>query len=84
MLGAVYERDDINEPISAEVHISSGYAELQSQFGEHWYSAANVRYDDNSRFGSKVTYRFAPTWVNAADRHQAEGLGRHAASRPRP
>ena len=64
VLGAVYERDNINEPISAEVHISSGYAELQSQFGEHWYSAANVRYDDNSRFGSKVTYRFAPTWVN--------------------
>jgi vitamin B12 transporter len=66
VLGAVYERDNINEPISAQVHISSGYAELQSQFGEHWYSAANVRYDDNSRFGSKVTYRFAPTWVNAA------------------
>jgi vitamin B12 transporter len=66
VLGAVYERDDINEPISADVHVSSGYAELQSQFGEHWYSAANVRYDDNSRFGSKVTYRFAPTWVNAA------------------
>ena len=65
VLGAVYERDDINEPISADVHVSSGYAELQSQFGEHWYSAANVRYDDNSRFGSKVTYRLAPTWVNA-------------------
>jgi vitamin B12 transporter len=66
VLGAVYERDDINEPISAEVHVSSGYAELQSQLGEHWYSAANVRYDNNSRFGSKVTYRFAPTWVIAA------------------
>ena len=65
VLGAVYERDDINEPISADVHVSSGYAEVQSQFGEHWYSAANVRYDDNSRFGSKVTYRLAPTWVNA-------------------
>jgi vitamin B12 transporter len=63
VLGAEYERDEISEPITADIHISSAYAELQSQVGEHWFSAANVRYDDNSRFGSKVTYRFAPTWV---------------------
>ncbi|HTD30285.1 MAG TPA: TonB-dependent receptor [Steroidobacteraceae bacterium] len=66
VLGAEYERDEISEPISADVHISSAYAELQSQIGEHWFSAANVRYDDNSRFGSKVTYRFAPAWVISA------------------
>lgn len=63
VLGAEYERDEISEPLTADVHISSAYTELQSQIGEHWFSAANVRYDDNSRFGSKVTYRFAPTWV---------------------
>ena len=63
VLGAEYERDEISEPLTADVHISSAYTELQSQIGEHWFSALNVRYDDNSRFGSKVTYRFAPTWV---------------------
>jgi len=65
VLGAEYERDEIDEPLSANVHIASGYAELQSQLGEHWFSALNVRYDDNSRFGDKVTYRFAPAWVMA-------------------
>jgi vitamin B12 transporter len=65
VLGAEYERDEIDEPLSANVHIASGYGELQSQLGEHWFSALNVRYDDNSRFGDKVTYRFAPAWVIA-------------------
>jgi vitamin B12 transporter len=63
VLGAEYERDEIDEPLSANVHIASGYGELQSQLGEHLFSALNVRYDDNSRFGDKVTYRFAPAWV---------------------
>lgn len=65
VLGAEYERDGISEPIAADVHISSGYAELQSQLGENFFSALNVRYDDNSRFGNKVTYRFAPAYVIA-------------------
>jgi vitamin B12 transporter len=63
--GAEYERDEIEQPIAASVHIGSGYAELQSQLGSHWFSALNVRYDDNSRFGGKTTWRFAPAWVNA-------------------
>lgn len=65
VLGAEYERDEIEQPITASVHISSGYAELQSQLGAHWFSALNVRYDDNSRFGGKTTWRFAPAWVIA-------------------
>jgi vitamin B12 transporter len=65
VIGAEYERDEIDEPITASVHIGSGYAELQSQLGSHWFSALNVRYDDNSRFGGKTTWRFAPAWVIA-------------------
>ena len=65
VLGAEYERDQISAPIAADLHIGSGYAELQSQLGENFFSAVNVRYDDNSRFGNKVTYRFAPTYVLA-------------------
>jgi vitamin B12 transporter len=63
VVGAEYERDEIDQPITADVHISSGYAELQSHVGGQWFSALNVRYDDNSRFGSKATWRFAPEWV---------------------
>ena len=63
VVGAQYERDAIVAPLSANERIGSGYGELQSQIGEHWFSALNVRYDDNSRFGGKVTYRFAPAWV---------------------
>jgi vitamin B12 transporter len=65
VVGAEYERDEISQPITADVHISSGFGELQSQLGEHWFSALNVRYDDNSRFGSKTTWRFAPEWLIA-------------------
>jgi vitamin B12 transporter len=65
VLGAEYERDAISQPLSATVHIGTGYGELQSHSGEHWFSALNVRYDDNSRFGGKATWRFAPEWVIA-------------------
>jgi vitamin B12 transporter len=63
VLGAEYERDEIDQPITADVHIGSAYGELQSQIGDHWFSALNVRNDDNSRFGDKTTWRFAPGWV---------------------
>jgi vitamin B12 transporter len=65
LLGLEDARDQISAPISASIRIASAYAELQSQLGEHWFSALNARYDDNDRFGSKVTYRIAPTWVSS-------------------
>ena len=64
LLGAEDSLEEISQPISATTRIASGYAELQSQLAEHWFSALNVRYDANDRFGDKVTYRFAPTYVN--------------------
>jgi vitamin B12 transporter len=66
LLGVEDARDEISQPLSASMRIDSGYAELQSQLGEHWFSALNVRYDDNDRFGGKVTYRIAPAWVSTA------------------
>ena len=66
VLDAEHDRDAIHEPISAEVTDNAGAVELQSHLGEHFYSALNVRYDDNERFGSKVTWRFAPAYVLAA------------------
>ena len=63
VLGGEHARDAISEPISAHITINSGYAELQSKFSQRLFSAINVRYDDNDRFGGKVTYRIAPTFV---------------------
>ena len=64
LLGLEHARDEISEPLSAGTRVTSPYAELQSQLGERWFSAVNVRYDDNDRFGGKVTYRFAPAYLN--------------------
>ncbi|HZE42825.1 MAG TPA: TonB-dependent receptor [Steroidobacteraceae bacterium] len=63
VLGAEHQRDSITVPISAGTDINSGYAELQSGFTERLYDTLALRYDDNDRFGSKVTYRFAPAYL---------------------
>ncbi len=63
VLGAEHQRDSITTPISASTSIGSGYAELQSSFWGSLYDTLSVRYDDNDRFGSKVTYRIAPEYL---------------------
>jgi vitamin B12 transporter len=63
ILGAEHQKDSISQPISADINISSGYAELQSGFGENFFDTVAVRYDDNDHFGSKVTYRLAPVYL---------------------
>ncbi|MBV8806956.1 MAG: TonB-dependent receptor, partial [Sinobacteraceae bacterium] len=72
VMGAEHEREEIsnpvtpgsgNLPLSEGNNTNSGYLELQSQFDQSLYSAINARYDRNDRFGTKVTYRFAPTYL---------------------
>ena len=63
VLGAEHQRDEITAPISAGTIIDSGYAELQSSFGDRLFDTVSVRYDENDRFGGKVTYRFAPAYL---------------------
>jgi vitamin B12 transporter len=65
VLGAEHARDEIGDSLAAANRIDSGYAELQSQWIAGLFSALNVRYDKNNLFGSKVTYRVAPTYVVA-------------------
>jgi vitamin B12 transporter len=65
VLGAEHQHDSITTPISASTNINSGYVELQSNFFDSFYDTLAVRYDDNDRFGSKVTYRFAPEYLIA-------------------
>ncbi len=63
VLGAEHQLDSISTPISASTATNSGYAELQSSFQDRLYDTVSVRYDDNDRFGSKVTYRIAPEYL---------------------
>jgi vitamin B12 transporter len=61
VLGAETARDAIDMPLSAGIIINAGYAELQSALGD-FNSSVSLRYDDNSRFGDKFTYRVAPVY----------------------
>jgi len=71
VLGAETARDALHpglsfgfpSPLSRGITTNAGYAELQSDFGLGLYNTASVRYDDNSRFGDKTTWRVAPAWV---------------------
>ena len=63
VLGAEHERDEMRSPVLADLSIDSGYAELQSGFGDAFFDTLGVRYDNNDRFGEKVTYRVAPVYV---------------------
>ena len=66
VFGAEHERDEVLSPISNATTIDSGFAELQSNFTPGLYDTVSLRYDDNNRFGSKVTYRIAPVYLISA------------------
>jgi vitamin B12 transporter len=71
VLGAETARDALHpglafgfpSPLSRGITTNAGYAELQSDFGVGLYNSVSVRYDDNSRFGDRTTWRVAPAWV---------------------
>ncbi|HWM61075.1 MAG TPA: TonB-dependent receptor, partial [Rhizomicrobium sp.] len=71
VLGAETARDALHPGLSfgfpsilsRGITTNAGYGELQSDFGWGLYDSASIRYDDNSRFGNKATWRIAPAWV---------------------
>ncbi len=63
VVGAEHQRDEVQDPLSANTTINSGYVELQSAFADNFFNTLSARYDDNDRFGSKVTYRVAPVYT---------------------
>jgi vitamin B12 transporter len=60
--GAEHERDTINDssPATGAYSTNAGFAQLQSSFGARFFNTASLRYDSNSQFGGKATYRIAP------------------------
>ena len=71
VLGAESARDALHpgvsfgfpSSLSAGTTTNAGYAELQSDFGGGLYNSVSIRYDDNSRFGGRMTYHLAPSWM---------------------
>jgi vitamin B12 transporter len=63
--GADHERDTINDssPATGAYSNNAGFVQLQSSFGERFFNTASIRYDSNSQFGSKATYRIAPAMI---------------------
>ena len=53
----------LQSPISADNGNVAGFAELQSEILHDLFAAASVRYDDNDRFGGKMTWRIAPSYL---------------------
>jgi vitamin B12 transporter len=66
VLGAETARDAVHVPLSAGITTNAGYGALQSSLpgllgeGVDFYNSVSVRYDDNSRFGSRATWHVAP------------------------
>jgi len=71
VLGAETARDALHpglsfgfpSPLSRGITTNAGFAEVQSDFGGGVFNSASIRYDDNSRFGDRTTWRMAPAWV---------------------
>jgi len=53
-----------SETLYSELDADTGntgvYAQLQSSFGERFFLASNLRYDEDDDFGSHLTWRLAP------------------------
>lgn len=63
-LGAEHQLDRLDEPqASAHMSNNAGFVQLQSAFNEQFFNTVSLRDDDNSRFGSRVTYRVAPAYL---------------------
>jgi len=51
------------DTISAENGNSAGFVELQSNPLQNLFLVANIRHDDNDRFGGHTTWRVAPAYI---------------------
>jgi vitamin B12 transporter len=64
-LGAEHEYDFLADSSGAAAHYANdaGYIQLQSSWGDRLFDTISLRYDDNSQFGGKATWRFAPAYL---------------------
>jgi vitamin B12 transporter len=65
VLGAEHQIDHASDttPVDAEITNDAGFIELQSNIGDRFFNALNVRYDGNSAYGGHATFREAPSYL---------------------
>jgi vitamin B12 transporter len=71
VLGAETSRDALHRglsfgfptSLSQGITTNAGYAEIQTDLPIGLHNSFSLRDDDNSRFGNRVTWRMAPSWV---------------------
>ena len=66
LAGAEHDTERLKVSTSSLTRSNSNtgaFMELQSQFANRFFVAANVRYDDNERFGGHTTWRVAPAVI---------------------
>ena len=71
VLGAETARDALHRGLSfgfpttlaQGITTNAGYAEMLTDLPIGFHNSFSVRDDDNSRFGNRVTWRMAPSWV---------------------
>lgn len=49
-------------PTFASIANNAGYLQLLTRYDDRFFLASNVRYDANSQFGSRATFRLAPSF----------------------
>ena len=62
---------------------TGAYTELQSEFGDRFFVASNIRHDDNDAFGGHNTWRIAPAFLIPETQTKLKasyGTGFHAPS----
>jgi vitamin B12 transporter len=63
LLGVERENESLQtEALSAEMANTGTYAELQSEIARRFFLVANIRNDDNERFGDHATWRLASSY----------------------
>lgn len=78
-LGAEHELDRVAAnaaappALAAQYANDAGYAQLQSSFGAQFFNTVSARYDDNSQFGGRATYREAPAYLITATGTKLKG-----------
>jgi vitamin B12 transporter len=78
-LGAEQELDRVSgsnatpPELAAEYTNNAGYVQLQSSFRDSLFNTASLRYDGNSQFGGKATYREAPAYLFTATGTKIKG-----------
>ncbi|EHH67669.1 TonB-dependent receptor plug domain-containing protein [Gluconobacter morbifer] len=60
LVGYDYIRERIMTPIDAQTTTHAAWGQLEGHWHDILFGSANIRYDNNSRYGDYVTWRVAP------------------------